>query len=153
MEFREYTFNLTLYGLREFESGLMSILVGFLPSITARKPIAARNKVAKAFETYYNAGGVQKGSALAQMRYQAEVENKVALEDIARYEVGGSVAILVRPQHFGPFFYSTPTQVLSMISGKRLIPAYCLFFCCLFIPFNVLYKSKTIVGRAKPLKT
>jgi hypothetical protein len=34
-------------GEREFESGLMAILVGFLPSITARKPIAARNKTAK----------------------------------------------------------------------------------------------------------
>lgn len=34
----------------EFESGIMSILVGVLPSITARKPIAARNKVAQAFE-------------------------------------------------------------------------------------------------------
>ncbi|EFZ03033.1 cytochrome P450 [Metarhizium robertsii] len=79
----------------EFESGLMSILVGVLPSITARKPIAARTKVAKAFEAYYKAGGVQKASALAQKRYQAEVNNKVPLEDIARYEVGGSIAVLV----------------------------------------------------------
>ncbi|KAI1772252.1 cytochrome P450 [Hypoxylon cercidicola] len=79
----------------EFESGLMSILVGFLPSITARKPIAARTKVAKAFEAYYKAGGVQKASALAQNRYQAEIDNNVALEDIARYEVGGSIALLV----------------------------------------------------------
>lgn len=73
----------------------MSILVGFLPSITARKPIAARTKVAKAFEAYYKAGGVHKASALAQKRYQAEIDNKVPLEDIARYEVGGSIAILV----------------------------------------------------------
>ncbi|KUI69476.1 25-hydroxycholesterol 7-alpha-hydroxylase [Cytospora mali] len=79
----------------EFESGLMSILVGFLPSITARKPLAARTKVAKAFEAYYKAGGVQKASALAQKRYQAEIDNNVSLEDIARYEVGGSIAILV----------------------------------------------------------
>ncbi|KAI1633567.1 cytochrome P450 [Biscogniauxia mediterranea] len=79
----------------EFESGLMSILVGFLPSITARKPIAARTKVAKAFEAYYKAGGVQKASALARNRYQAEIDNNVPLEDIARYEVGGSIAVLV----------------------------------------------------------
>lgn len=80
---------------REFESGLMSILVGILPSITARKPIAARTKVAKAFEAYYKAGGVQKASALAQRRYQAEFDNNVPLEDIARFEVGGSIAVLV----------------------------------------------------------
>lgn len=73
----------------------MSILVGFLPSITARKPIAARARVAKAFEAYYRAGGVQKASALAQKRYQAEIDNNVPLEDIARYEVGGSIAVLV----------------------------------------------------------
>lgn len=29
------------------------------------------------------------------MRYQVEVDNKVPLEDIARYEVGGSIAVLV----------------------------------------------------------
>ncbi len=79
----------------EFESGLMSILVGFLPSITARKPIAARTKVAKAFEAYYRAGGVEKASALARLRYQAEINNGVPIEDIARYEVGGSIAIMV----------------------------------------------------------
>lgn len=73
----------------------MSILVGFLPSITARKPIVARTKVAKAFEAYYKAGGVQTASVLAQKRYQVGIDNKVPLEDIARYEVGGSIAILV----------------------------------------------------------
>ncbi|OKL60389.1 hypothetical protein UA08_04239 [Talaromyces atroroseus] len=79
----------------EFESDLMSILVGFLPSITARKSIAARAKVAKAFEAYYKAGGVHKASALAKKRYQVEIDNNLALEDIARFEVGGSIAILV----------------------------------------------------------
>ncbi|KAI1347985.1 cytochrome P450 [Xylaria sp. FL0043] len=79
----------------EFESGLMSILIGILPSLTARKPVAARNKVAKAFEKYYKEGGVKHASALAKKRYQAEVDNNVPLEDIARYEVGGSIAVLV----------------------------------------------------------
>lgn len=84
----------------------MSILVGILPSITARKPVAARAKVAKAFEAYYKAGGVQKASALAQMRYQSEADNGLSLEDIARYEVGGSIAILVNtaPSAFWTLF-------------------------------------------------
>jgi hypothetical protein len=73
----------------------MTILVGFLPSITARKPVAARNKVAMAFEEYYKTGGVETASGLARKRYQVEVDNGVPLPDIARYEVGGSVAILV----------------------------------------------------------
>lgn len=84
----------------------MSILIGFLPSITARKPVAARAKVAKAFEAYYKAGGVKKASALAQMRYQSEADNNLSLEDIARYEVGGSIAILVNtaPSAFWTLF-------------------------------------------------
>lgn len=73
----------------------MSILVGIMPSITARKPITARSKVIKAFEEYYKAGGVEKASALAQKRYQAEIDNNVALVDVARYEVGASIAVLV----------------------------------------------------------
>ncbi|KAI1297078.1 putative cytochrome P450 [Xylaria venustula] len=79
----------------EFESGLMAILIGILPSLTARQPVAARNKVAKAFEEYFKAGGVKHASALTKKRYQAEVDNNVPLEDIARYEVGGSIAVLV----------------------------------------------------------
>lgn len=91
----------------------MSILVGFLPSITARRPIAAPAKVAKAFEAYEKAGRVQKASALARKRYRAEIDNKVPLEDIARYEVGGFIAILVNsaPAAFWTLFllYSHPS--------------------------------------------
>ncbi|KAK8057936.1 hypothetical protein PG996_011873 [Apiospora saccharicola] len=79
----------------EFESGLMSILIGVLPWLTARKPLAARDRVAKAFEAYYRAGGVEQASAYARMRYQSEVNNGVPLEDIARWEVGGSNAVLI----------------------------------------------------------
>ncbi|VUC22732.1 unnamed protein product [Clonostachys rosea] len=79
----------------EFEAGLMSILVGVLPAITARKAIAARTKVSKAFEEYYNKGGVKLGSAYAKNRYQSEADNNLSLEDIARFEVGGSIAVLV----------------------------------------------------------
>lgn len=73
----------------------MPILVGFFPSIFARKSIAARDKVVAAFEAYYKAGGVHQGSILAQKRYQAMADHHLSLEDIARYEVGGSIAVLV----------------------------------------------------------
>lgn len=73
----------------------MSILLASFPSITARRHVLARAKVAKAFEAYYKAGGLRKASALAQKRYQVEFNNNVPLDDIARYEVGGSIAILV----------------------------------------------------------
>jgi cytochrome P450 len=73
----------------------MTILVGVLPWITARKPIAARTKVANAFKEYYKAGGAEKASALTRMRYQVELDHNVPLDDIARFEVGGSIAVLV----------------------------------------------------------
>lgn len=79
----------------EFEGGLMSILVGFLPSITARKPVAARTKVAQAFERYYKVGGVEQASAYAKNRYQVEVNNKFPLRDTALSSVGGTIALLV----------------------------------------------------------
>ncbi|KAI1342685.1 putative cytochrome P450 [Xylariaceae sp. FL0016] len=64
----------------EFESGLMQILIGFLPLVMARKPIAAHTKVAKASEAYYKAGGIDKASSLARNRYQVEVDHNVPLE-------------------------------------------------------------------------
>lgn len=58
--------------------------------------MAARNKVAKAFEAYYSKpGALEQASILARKRYQTQIDNNVPLTDIARYEVGGSIAILV----------------------------------------------------------
>ena len=73
----------------------MSIVVGFLPSITARKPVKAREKLIDAIEAYYRAGGVQDASSLARNRYQIGVDHGISVHDVARYEVGGSLAILL----------------------------------------------------------
>lgn len=81
--------------IRQFESELMTILVGFLPSITARKGLAGRATVAKAFEQYFRTEGHKQGSLLVRNRYDTSARNGVAIEDIARYEVGGSIAVLV----------------------------------------------------------
>lgn len=71
------------------------MLVGVLPSITARKGIAGRTKVAKAFEHYFRIAGHKQASAFVRNRYEASVKYGIGEEDIARYEVGGSVAFLV----------------------------------------------------------
>ncbi|CAI6292762.1 unnamed protein product [Periconia digitata] len=76
------------------------------PSLTARKLIAAQSRVSDAFQEYYKAGGVDKASALTRMRYQVEVDHNVPLEDIARYEVGGSIAVL---------FNTAPNRLLHRI--------------------------------------
>lgn len=79
----------------EFESGFMAIVANILPSLLARKPVAAREKVANAFVKYYESGGVKQASVLAQNRYHASISNNVPLEDLARFEVGGAIAVLV----------------------------------------------------------
>ena len=43
---------------------------------------------------YFSAGGHEKGSALIRARYQHSVDYNVSLEDIARFEMGGAMAIL-----------------------------------------------------------
>lgn len=73
----------------------MSILVGILPSIIARKGLAGRAKVAKAFEKYFLDGGHEQASTLMQNRYDTSARNGIATIDIARYEIGGALALLV----------------------------------------------------------
>lgn len=80
---------------RDFERGIITILVGILPSITAAKPIAARDKVVEGIEKYYHNGGTENASYLAKKRYQVQADNGLSVKDIARYEVGLSVAALV----------------------------------------------------------
>ncbi len=53
----------------------MTILVGVLPSITARKGIAGRAIVAKAFEHYCRDDGLMTGSIFAKNRYEVAEKN------------------------------------------------------------------------------
>ena len=73
----------------------MALPIGFLPSITARKGLLARAKVAEAFEHYFENDGHKQASVLMKNRFEASAENGLSLQDIARFEVGGSIAILV----------------------------------------------------------
>ena len=94
-------------------------MVGVLPSFTARKGVAGRAVVAKAFEQYYRDDGHKSGSVLARNRYEVACKNKIPLEDIAKYEVGGAMAILVNtaPASFWTLFfiYSVP----GLLEGSR----------------------------------
>lgn len=61
---------------------------------------------------YFRAEGHKEGSVLIQNRFATSAKNGVAIEDIARYEVGGSISILVNttPAVFWLvyFLYSEP---------------------------------------------
>ncbi|EEP80138.1 conserved hypothetical protein [Uncinocarpus reesii 1704] len=78
----------------EFEGGLMLMLAAPFPSYTARKHILARDKVTKALEKYFAERHFDHGSKVAKARFDTSVRNKVALPDIGRFEIGGTVAIL-----------------------------------------------------------
>lgn len=73
----------------------MTLIIGIFPSTLAPKAIAGRTKVAKAFESYFQAGGHKEASTLTKVRYETSARNGVSVEDIARYEVGGAIAVLV----------------------------------------------------------
>ena len=85
----------------------MTILFGAFPSLTARKGIAGRTTVAKAFERFYEGEGHKSASRLAKSRYEVAIKHMIPLEDVAKYEVGGTVAILANtiPAAFWMLFF------------------------------------------------
>ncbi len=72
----------------------MILLLRLFPSVLAKESLQAREKLVKAFMDYFGSGGHEQGSALIQARYQHSVDYNVSIEDIARFELGGAVAIL-----------------------------------------------------------
>lgn len=80
---------------RQLENNLMPVILGILPSITAKKPIAARERMVQGFKEYYSAGGHRQASAIVQDCYQAGIDHGVSLEDIARFELVRAGALFV----------------------------------------------------------
>ncbi|KAF7865330.1 hypothetical protein EAF04_006307 [Stromatinia cepivora] len=105
----------------ELESQMMRLLIGILPSVFARKGIAAWGRVAKAFESYFAASDFKDASALAQVRLELNVKYGVPFEDITRCETVHGVAIIVNtaPAVFWLIFFifSNP-KLLEGIRGE-----------------------------------
>lgn len=106
------------------------ILIDRMPSLTARKACRARELVGDAFRLYFEAQHHEYGSTLVQNRYDTSMQNKISVEDIARFEVGNTIAILVNtaPAVFWMLFYlySSPTvlqdcrnEIKSVISNTK----------------------------------
>lgn len=72
----------------------MILLMQLLPSVFAKESLAARDAITKAFIKYFRNDGHREGSALIQARFDHSTEYKIPLEDIARFECGGAIAIL-----------------------------------------------------------
>ncbi|KAK0673550.1 cytochrome P450 [Cercophora samala] len=102
----------------EFEAGIMPIVINILPTLFARKAIAARNKVQEAFYKYYISNGQDSASLLTRLRYGVATRAKLPVEDIAKIEIGGTIAIMVNtiPAAFWTLFYlhSDPALLASV---------------------------------------
>lgn len=92
---------------RDFEAATVMLLINIFPSLTARKGNRAREIVANAFTEYFEAKHHESGSMPVQKRFETSVKHKIPIADIARYEVGGSIAVLVNtaPAAFWVLFY------------------------------------------------
>lgn len=96
----------------------MAFLAGLFPSLTARKGMAGREKLVKAFEYYFRTGGHKNSSPFVQDRYDISVKNGLSVPDLARYELGSALAILVNtpPTIFWMiYFIYSQTELLAEI--------------------------------------
>lgn len=71
------------------------LILNFLPSLSARNGFRGRKIVSNAFLEYFQNNSHESGSNLVQIRYNTSIRNKIAVADIARFEVGGAIAILI----------------------------------------------------------
>ena len=81
-------------GYRTFQPGIMVLLMKLFPSVLAKESVKAREFMARGFTEYFKNNRHSEGSSLIKARYEHSMEHKIPVEDIARYEVGGSLAIL-----------------------------------------------------------
>ncbi|MCJ1244726.1 hypothetical protein MMC30_001925 [Trapelia coarctata] len=99
-------------GFWHFVSSLMTFVIGLFPSITARKGVAGRARVAEAFEEYFTTGGHKQGSVVIQKRFEVSSKYGISIGDTARYTMGGALALVVNtaPAAFWILFfvYSCP---------------------------------------------
>jgi hypothetical protein len=100
------------HSLRHLVGDLTMMFVNFMPSITASKGYRGRETVARAFVDYYDNKGHESGSAWAKNRFNVSIKNGISVEDTAKFECGGGIAILVNtvPSVFWMLYhvYSNP---------------------------------------------
>lgn len=97
------------------------LLLKIMPSVTARTAYNGRRICAEAFENYFRNRGQERGSELIKARWSTSHGYNIPLEDIARFEVLFSFAILVNtvPSSFWLLYnvFSRPT-ILSAVRDE-----------------------------------
>ncbi|KAF2816431.1 cytochrome P450 [Mytilinidion resinicola] len=72
----------------EFEAGIISLIVGIFPSITARKAYVGRERMVEALIEYVQQERYKQASKLIQGRARFHLENGLSIPEYARSEVG-----------------------------------------------------------------
>lgn len=92
---------------RDFGSDLGLLILNFFPSLSARNGFRGRKIVSEAFFEYFQNNSHESGSTLVQTRYNTSIRNQIPVADIARFEVGGAIAVLINtaPTTFWMFFH------------------------------------------------
>ncbi|CAD0112960.1 unnamed protein product [Aureobasidium uvarum] len=107
----------------DFESHLRLLIVNILPSIIARKAYLGREKVVAAFVKYYNNGGHEVSSELAQARWNVQHDNGASTEDIARLETATVLGVVsnTTPASFWMLYdvYSRPALLTLLRDEVR----------------------------------
>jgi cytochrome P450 len=103
---------------RNFERNIGTLIINVLPSLTARKGHLGRERMAKAFTEYFAKKGHESASVLVKNRFKVCADYNLSLEDTARFEIGGVIAITVStiPAAFWMLYYvfSKP-EILALL--------------------------------------
>lgn len=136
----------TLTSCRDFEPGIITLLLNLYPNLLARKSVQARRIIVEAFHHYFESDGHKKGSAFVQAHYQHKIDQGVTGQDIARFEIGGIFAILSNtiPTAFW-VLYHTISDPFIMEECRREV------LTCCFIRDDLVTLDVSRVKESSPL--
>lgn len=100
---------------RDFEKDFTMILLGLYPKYTARRGFAGRRKLHQAINDYFDRGDHKYGLGVIKARHDAVINNGGTTDDVARFEIGDLIGVLVN---------ATPTffwMLLTIYSDPALL--------------------------------
>ena len=80
---------------RALEQNLIPLMIDKVPWLVARKAYVNREKLVDGLRTYFGKGGPDNASALTKGRYTQNKKYGISTEDMARFEIGNLIGILV----------------------------------------------------------
>ncbi|KAL8662900.1 MAG: hypothetical protein Q9202_004322 [Teloschistes flavicans] len=93
----------------DFENDITMIMLGVLPSITARKGYRARIRFTEALNEYFNNNGPETGSDMIKARWAVNVKYNMA-KYAGCFEIGDLIGVLVNAS---PCFFWTLVHIFS----------------------------------------